>query len=102
MDVVYFNVAHFLEGHVWLFKNLAVAVFLCNFAYSLNVLFLGLFCVALFIFDVLDFGYFFSGKRSFADKVQVLEVGMVEKSRADCWLELLFALDFLVNRDELL
>ena len=97
MDVVYFNVAHFLECHVGLSDNLAVAVFLCNFVDSLDIFFLCLIGVALFILYIFYFAYFFSGERSFPHEIQVLKVGMVQQGRANRGLELLFSLYFFVH-----
>ena len=79
MDVVDFDVAHFLESHVRLLDCFVVGVFLCNFAYSFNIFLFCLFYVIFLVFDVLNFRHLFGCYGSFADNVDVLEVRMVEE-----------------------
>lgn len=97
MNVVDFDVAHFLKGHVGLLGGFVVEVLLCNFTDSLNVFFLCFLKVAFLVFHVLNFSYLFCRNGSFAYEVHVLKVGMVEKGRADCGFELLFALYLFVH-----
>lgn len=97
LDVVDFDIAHFFEGHVGFFRGFVVTVLFCHLIDSLNIFLFGLFNVTLLVFDVFDFGYLFGGDWSFAYKVHVLEIGMVEDGRADCGLELFFALYLFVH-----
>jgi hypothetical protein len=93
VHVVYFYVAHFLQGHVRFFARFVIRILLCNLAHPLKVFLLGFISVVFLVFNILDFWYFLCCYGRFADKINVFEVRMVEDCGTDSRLELFFALD---------
>lgn len=93
MHVVYFYVAHFLQGHVRFFARFVIRILLRNLAHPLKVFLLCFISVVFLVFDILNFWYFLCRNGRFTDKIDVFEVRMVEDCGTDSRLELFFALD---------